>query len=195
MAWQVVKWVLDSAPVTDPSAQLVLVVIAEHAHLDGTGAYPAVSTIARRARMSERSVKRALRRLEALDVLRVERGAGVRGQNVYRIMGCQIVTGDKLSPLSDCHPPGDSVSPLPCQRVTPPSDNVSPEPSVEPSGNHPEPKERAHRARRHGSARRYQSPAPPTMDDTWETECRAICKDRRCGSAYVHAQVREARLP
>jgi hypothetical protein len=45
-------------------ARLVLLVLADHASDDGTGAWPSVGTIAQEARMSESQTRECLRRLE-----------------------------------------------------------------------------------------------------------------------------------
>jgi hypothetical protein len=44
--------------------RLVLIALADYAHDDGTNAFPSVPTIARKARVDERTVQRALRELE-----------------------------------------------------------------------------------------------------------------------------------
>lgn len=54
------------------SALLVLYIIANHAHADGTGSYPSQSTIARESRMSVRGVQYIIDRLESSQELIVE---------------------------------------------------------------------------------------------------------------------------
>lgn len=126
---------------------LVLIVIAEATHQDGTGAWPAVPSIAKLARTSERNVFRVIRELEEAGELQIERNAGPHGTNLYSIPGVgQLrlgddmgVTPDKVSPLT-AEAPGDDT------RVTPPLTTatgrgdtaMSPEPSLpvhEPSKN------------------------------------------------------------
>jgi Helix-turn-helix domain len=63
---------------------LVLIAIADYAHDDGTGAYPSEHTIAKLARLSERGVRYALRRLEAGGIIVVEQKGGIG--NVYRVV-------------------------------------------------------------------------------------------------------------
>jgi hypothetical protein len=118
---------------------LVLIVIAEATHQDGTGAWPGISSIAQLARTTERTVYRVIRNLERAGELLIERGAGPHGTNLYAIPGVgQLrfgddagVTPDKVSPLTR-GASGDDT------RVTPPLTTgasgddtaVSPEPSI-----------------------------------------------------------------
>lgn len=81
-------WVLEHSPVTRPSELLVLLVLAEHAHDDGSQARPSVETIAWKARLNRRAVQGALRRLErsgAVERTSVSRGG--RGRpSTYRVL-------------------------------------------------------------------------------------------------------------
>ena len=63
MSVQAISWVLDHSP-SKGTERLVLLSLANHAHDDGSHAWPAVATIGREANVSERSVQRALRALE-----------------------------------------------------------------------------------------------------------------------------------
>lgn len=70
----------EAAPVEDPVALHVLACLALHADTDGTGAFPAQSTIARWARASERAVRGKLVQLEAAGLIvrgDVERAAAL----------------------------------------------------------------------------------------------------------------------
>lgn len=67
------------------SALLLLLAIADHAHDDGEGAYPSVKTLAGKVRMTERNVQRLLNVLEASDELEIQRGAGPKGCNLFRV--------------------------------------------------------------------------------------------------------------
>lgn len=64
MSVHVTSWVLKHSEESVPGRRLVLLVLADKADHDGTKTYPAVETIAREARMSERGVRYALRALE-----------------------------------------------------------------------------------------------------------------------------------
>lgn len=59
-------------------------------------AWPAIPTLAKKARLSPRQVKRALDRLQRLGELTVSKKTGPHGVNRYRIL-----LGDKLSPSQD----------------------------------------------------------------------------------------------
>lgn len=64
MSFRVVEWVMDNAPRHGGAARSVLLALAWHAADDGTGARPSQPTIARRAGVSERTVRDALAKLE-----------------------------------------------------------------------------------------------------------------------------------
>lgn len=74
----------DARGVSLPIAQLVLVVLAEHAGPDGRGAFPSVPTIAREGRLAERTVHKALRALEDAGVIQRD-GTGPRGSTRWRL--------------------------------------------------------------------------------------------------------------
>lgn len=65
---------------------LVLLAIAKHALPDGTNAWPSHTTIAELARVSERTVVRALRRLEDSGELAIYSKQGPRGCNAYELL-------------------------------------------------------------------------------------------------------------
>jgi DNA-binding MarR family transcriptional regulator len=81
---RVLAWALRDAPVTNHTDLLVLIAIADHAHDDGTGAYPSVSTIASMARCGARTVENALARLQAAGVVTVQERPGKT--SVYRVL-------------------------------------------------------------------------------------------------------------
>lgn len=71
MSKEAVKWAMDDAPMLltskgkpDSTARHVLQALAEHAHKDGTNAYPSVLRLRYRTGFDRRTVQRALRRLE-----------------------------------------------------------------------------------------------------------------------------------
>lgn len=79
---------------------MVLLMIANHAHADGTGAYPGFETLAREARITPRQVINVIAKLEKSGELSVKRGAGLYGTNLYTIrMHCgEKITREKISP-------------------------------------------------------------------------------------------------
>jgi hypothetical protein len=88
MSIQAMSWVLENSG-HGGSELLVMIVIANHCHSDGTGAYPSIETIAEEARMSTRGVQYVIQRLlDAPDKeLVIEPDAGPFGSNLYSIPG------------------------------------------------------------------------------------------------------------
>jgi hypothetical protein len=62
-------WALRYAPTTDAEATLILLGLANHAHHDGTASWPGQATLARYARVSERTVRRRLVEMESAGVI------------------------------------------------------------------------------------------------------------------------------
>jgi hypothetical protein len=87
---QAISWVIDHSQQRLGSL-VVLLMIANHARSDGTGAWPSIATLAKEARMSERQVQYCLRQLAKSGELRVKREAGPHGTNLYSIPGVQIL--------------------------------------------------------------------------------------------------------
>lgn len=110
MSVRATLWVLDEAPVSDMRHFAVLVALADNASDTGRGCWPAVRTIARRARCSERTVHRILRELETLGVIR-------RGDQVL-VAGIPI---NRRPVVYDLNMParGDNLTPLPLSGVSP----------------------------------------------------------------------------
>jgi hypothetical protein len=84
-------------------SRLVAVVIGDCCEDDGTGAWPAIRTIAKRAGTSERTAQRSLTNLERLGELAIIANAGPRRSNLYEIIIDRLLAnsdGDKSS-LSD----------------------------------------------------------------------------------------------
>jgi hypothetical protein len=106
-------------------ARLVLFVLAEHAHDDGTDAYPAIDKICERARMSRRGVQCALRKLEADGMIRRD-GLGQHGQTKWSVeMG-----GAETAPRADDDAGGRSSRREGGAAAAP---EPTPQPSIEPS--------------------------------------------------------------
>lgn len=126
---QAISWVIKHSKHKGNSF-VVLMMIANHAKSDGTGAWPSVPTLAREARVSERTVQRCIHRLSRKwsgvkdwhvdpPELKVLVGKGPHGSNLYDIPGV------KLSP-GGCQIVGGVVSDTVTRVVSP----VSPEPSL-----------------------------------------------------------------
>lgn len=67
------------------SALLLLLAIADHAHDDGTGAYPSVANLAKKMRMTQRNTQRLIQQVIEAEELLSEPGAGPHGVNIYSI--------------------------------------------------------------------------------------------------------------
>jgi hypothetical protein len=65
-------------------SRLVLIALADNAHDDGGSAFPSVETIARKALLSERTVRYCLRNLEAIGEIK-RTGVHASGTNIYTI--------------------------------------------------------------------------------------------------------------
>lgn len=118
MSVHVLSWVLKHSEARQ-GERLVLIVLADHARDDGSGAWPAHATIAQEARLSERQVIRCLANLER-DGHIARQGHSRAGTNVWAIQ----MTPDKLSVAQDT-------------TLTSTTENVS-QMSPEPSLNRPE---------------------------------------------------------
>lgn len=76
------SWVIDNSK-QKGNAFVVLLMIANHAHSDGTGAWPSLITLAREARISRRTVWASILTLEKSGELKVARGRGRNLVNHY----------------------------------------------------------------------------------------------------------------
>lgn len=108
---------------------VVLLMIANHAHSDGTLAYPSIQTLAKESRISERTVQRTIARLARVTnripeaELIVERGGG-RKCNSYTIRGVKLSPPTRHIGASSNGVAGVS------DVVTAGASRVSPEPSL-----------------------------------------------------------------
>ena len=118
MSVQAMAWVIENSQ-TRGNQYIVLLMIANRADEDGASAWPSIRWLARRSRLSERTVQRAIRKLEKGVDLGIEKAAGPRGTNRYQVImqpglyrGDTPVRGDKLTPRQSvqkgvtelCHP-------------------------------------------------------------------------------------------
>lgn len=108
--------------------KIVLLKLADCADDQGRNAFPSVGRIARECCMHERSVQRALRRLEAAGLLEVQAGASQHRPTTYRVRTDRGVT---LSPLNEG--PGVTAEAPGVTSGAPGVTAVSPDPSLEPS--------------------------------------------------------------
>lgn len=101
MSVEAISWAL-SVPLGG-NLKVVLIGIANHAHEDGTNAYPSVRTLARYACCERSTVQRCLRRLEELEWI-VPDGTGANGTNRYRLPLWRIERVETVG-VSKCDPP------------------------------------------------------------------------------------------
>ncbi len=127
MSIAVMNWVWMHSP-TSGNERLALLALADACSRDdGTGCFPSVSTIARKAGVSDRTIRRVIARLEQRGDLLVHRGGG-RTSNSYTVVmdihsPCQPVTPDSLSGVT---PADRAALTQPCHRT--PDTTVSPDP-------------------------------------------------------------------
>lgn len=124
-------WVFDHSQ-SQGGQRLVLLALANHAGREEWTAWPAVPTIAREARMSERGVQYALRGLER-DGRIAKAGRSHAGTNLWRVMTTSPL--DQLEPAGGegtAPAGGEEIAPGGANDGTPGVQSVAPEPS-EPS--------------------------------------------------------------
>lgn len=103
---------------------LLLLAIADFADNEGV-AYPSVATLAKKIRMSERNTQYLLKKLEESGELEIQRNAGPKGCNLFRV---KILRNASLAPVQPIAPGGATGSAKGVQPIAP-----------EPSLNHQEP--------------------------------------------------------
>ena len=134
MSWRFVSCVLNTTGIA-ASEKLVLIALADRAnHKHGGAAWPSVGDLAQRTGLCERSVQRALRRLEHNGlVVPASNTVGGRGKSTTYQLAIDTEKGDRLSPFT--HPRrGDIQYTKGCQPVpkrvtssTQKGDRLSPE--------------------------------------------------------------------
>lgn len=165
---QAISWVIEHSK-HKGSSFVVLLMIANHARSDGTGAWPSIPTLAKESRMSQRAVQYTIKRLIRTThtippELSVETGKGPHGTNLYSLtrMGgatpAPVVQLDEFGGATILHR-GGAIA-------------VSPEPSFN------RPKER-NRTRSRAIASVYVGTGPYTP---------MICKS--CGEHFGNSQAR-----
>lgn len=140
MTVQTLSWVLEHSEAR-LGARLVLIALANHAHIDGGSAYPSQETIAREARLTARQVRRCLIELEAAGSI-CRAGTTANGVVIWRLE----MSGDNMS--GDIY--GAEVGQIGPLGRTNPADSVS-DMSDKPSVNQRQPGETRASARDHGS--------------------------------------------
>ena len=107
---------------SDKGEMLVLLALADFSNDDGE-CWPAVGTLARKARLSERGVQKILARLAEADWLEIEPGNGRKNTHLYRLKTPNTVHPPNPEPGS----PPNPVHPEPeCRNPEPRSENPEP---------------------------------------------------------------------
>ena len=138
MSIAVMNWVWANSP-TPGNERLVLLALADACSRDdGTDCWPSAATIARKANISDRTVRRVITRLEAEGHLIVHRGGGRAGStNSYTVVtGGRVIHSPGQNDTPDNLPGGDTSDRPPltelCQGT--PDIAVSPDPPVNHQG-------------------------------------------------------------
>lgn len=98
MAIKVMDWVFENSK-AQGIERLILLVIADHCNSEGEHAFPRISVIARRANVSERTVKRRLADLVALGELEVVKRHGT--SSLYKIVfSGNETTSSEVEPIT-----------------------------------------------------------------------------------------------
>jgi DNA-binding Lrp family transcriptional regulator len=105
--------------------RLVVLALADYAHDDGTNAFPSVSTLAKKAHMSERNVQYALRKLEQAGEIARD-GVHLSGAVIWRITLPGM--GAKSAPAKSARGAKNDVGGV--QKTTSRGAKVAPKPSV-----------------------------------------------------------------
>ena len=111
MSVHAISWVLRNSK-ERLGNRLVLIVLADHAHGDGTNAWPSVATIKEEACLSERNVRYALRALEQSGAI-YRSGRHESGTYIYTIAGVQdLPEGQSAEAYVQSFAPKPSEPPL-----------------------------------------------------------------------------------
>ena len=133
MSIRVMSWVWEHSA-AEGIELLVLLAIADHASDDGSDAWPSVETLAKKTRVSPRTVQRAVRSLEARGELSVKIGGGRGGSNGYTV-NLSPRQSDTVSGRNPVNVTPVNLSPVTQLRHRGGDTAMSPEPSL----NHPTP--------------------------------------------------------
>jgi hypothetical protein len=117
---QAISWVIDHSK-QKANPFVVLLMIANHARSDGSGAWPSIHTLAKECRLGDRTVQRAIASLVSSKELRVTYNKGPYGANLYDIPGVRLTPpgasrvkeGCQSAPILDAR----AVSPNPSLTV------------------------------------------------------------------------------
>jgi hypothetical protein len=125
---QAISYVIENSK-HKGSYLLTLLMIANHAHSDGTGAWPSIATLARETRLSPRGVQYCIGYLRESGELLVIPDAGPRGCNAYAIAMTQSLRQTKNGMTQDFVPMTQNPTRRDAIAVAPESKNRPMEPS------------------------------------------------------------------
>ena len=91
--------------------KLVLLGLANWCNSQSQTAWPSISTLAKRCSLTTRSVQRIIKQLQELGLISVEQRNSTSNVYHFHLEGRHSVIPDAVSPLTQCHPPSDTVSP------------------------------------------------------------------------------------
>lgn len=188
MSTRAVAWALDSRSTgpLDPATRLVLVTLADHAHADGTSAFPSKRTISERIDVSERTVQRHLRTLEELglitpgDARLVDHIPHYARPNVWNLAltrpGDNLTPGDTGGPTGSHsgYGPGVTGDSQTKNITNPRTDPPNPPPLAAPETL--------------GRARPLEIPAPPRGECSSCSETRLLVSDGLCRRCLIAAE-------
>jgi hypothetical protein len=100
MSIKVMTWVFDNSPMTN-SNRLVLLALADHADDETWSCYPSIARLARKARLSESTTRRALQCLERAGAISVKVHGGESRREDRRTNRYTIL---QKHGVSDCNP-------------------------------------------------------------------------------------------
>lgn len=104
MAWQIVRWVLDS-PTVGGNIKLVAIILANFANDKGI-AWPSIETLAIKTGLSKRQVQRILPQIEKYGLMKIVKGGGRKRTHRYQF--AYAGNSDNLSSIP--HRNGDNLS-------------------------------------------------------------------------------------
>lgn len=136
MSWQAVKWAFK-APTENVRDHAALMALADHAHPDGSGAYPSVRTIAQESRQSSRSVRYALSNLITAGLIEATERAGKPTE--YRLLMTRTTPAESadpngLTPAESAHLPLQNLQTTPAESAQTPAESAA-KPAKNPSKN------------------------------------------------------------
>ena len=118
MSIKAVEWVFAHSEAT-LGARLVMLALADYAHDDGSNAFPSLSTVAAKTRMSVRQVRRCLRDLEESGEIEAT-GVHDSGTVIYRVS----MRGDNMTPPDISVADRSEMSAEPLEPLLPLSESV-----------------------------------------------------------------------